>query len=73
MKKKKNKFESLFSLPNYYYTGIKLNANGLTIATAATLFHRFMRESSPQGYDPYVNIQIFIILESNKGFPSNNY
>jgi len=34
--------------------GYKLEAHPLTIATAATLFHRFMREATPQGYDPYL-------------------
>ncbi|XP_058798511.1 cyclin-Q isoform X2 [Phymastichus coffea] len=34
--------------------GLKLEANVLTISTAASLFHRFMREATPQGYDPYL-------------------
>lgn len=37
------------------FLGLKLEANVLTISTAATLFHRFMREAIPQGYDPYVS------------------
>ncbi|KAJ8688293.1 hypothetical protein QAD02_024088 [Eretmocerus hayati] len=34
--------------------GIKLEAHPLTMSTAATLYHRFMREALPQGYDPYL-------------------
>lgn len=35
--------------------GIKLNAHPLTIATATTLYHRFVKESTPQAYDHYVS------------------
>ncbi|KAK0162910.1 hypothetical protein PV327_006641 [Microctonus hyperodae] len=34
--------------------GFKLDAHPLTIATAATLYHRFIREATPQGYDVYL-------------------
>ncbi|XP_015111531.1 cyclin-Q isoform X2 [Diachasma alloeum] len=34
--------------------GIKLEAHPLTVATAATLYHRFMREATPKAYDHYL-------------------
>lgn len=48
--------------------GFKLDAHPLTIATAATLYHRFIREATPQGYDVYVSIEnnyfnVFIHLQ----------
>lgn len=40
---------------NYIILGIKLEANPVAIATAATLYHRFVREVNPQNYDLYVS------------------
>lgn len=37
-------------------SGLKLNAQPLTIATAAVLFHRFFREADMNSYDTYVSI-----------------
>ncbi|XP_076674604.1 cyclin Q isoform X2 [Andrena cerasifolii] len=34
--------------------GLKLDAHSLTIATAATLYHRFIKEAAPGGYDNYL-------------------
>ena len=34
--------------------GLKLNAQPLTIATAAVLFHRFFREADMSLYDPFL-------------------
>lgn len=34
--------------------GLKLEAHPLTVATAATLYHRFIKEATLQGYDNYV-------------------
>lgn len=42
--------------------GFKLEAHPLTIATAATLYHRFIREAAPQGYDYYVSNNYMFIL-----------
>lgn len=38
--------------------GLKLDAHPLTIATAAILYHRFMKEATPQGYDNYVRTNV---------------
>lgn len=40
------------------FIGLKLEAHFLTIATAATLYHRFMKEATAQGYDNYVSYLI---------------
>lgn len=45
---------------------MKLEAHPLTIATAATLYHRFVREASPQGYDVYVRIIYNFIYDFKK-------
>lgn len=42
--------------------GLKLDAHSLTIATAATLYHRFIKEATPGGYDNYVNINSLSIF-----------
>lgn len=44
--------------------GLKLEAHPLTIATAAILYHRFMKEAAPQGYDNYVreNVSNYCII-----------
>ena len=42
--------------------GLKLEAHPLTIATAATLYHRFIKEATPQGYDNYVKMNYNIII-----------
>ncbi|XP_075215140.1 cyclin Q [Lycorma delicatula] len=34
--------------------GAKLNAHPLTIATAATIYHRFFKEADPSSYDSYL-------------------
>ncbi|XP_023221303.1 cyclin-Q-like isoform X1 [Centruroides sculpturatus] len=34
--------------------GTKLEAQAITIATAATLYHRFFQQCSPEDYDPYL-------------------
>ena len=39
---------------HYIFIGLKLDAHPLTISTAASLYHRYMREAVPGGYDPYV-------------------
>lgn len=39
---------------NLGFVGLKLDAHPLTIATAAILYHRFIKEATPQGYDNYV-------------------
>lgn len=36
--------------------GMKLNAQPLTLATAAVLMHRFFKEVDPTNYDPYVSL-----------------
>lgn len=36
-------------------SGIKLDAQPLTIATAAVLYHRFFKETDSTGYDSYVS------------------
>jgi hypothetical protein len=36
-------------------SGIKLDAQPLTIATAAILYHRFFKETDNAGYDNYVS------------------
>ncbi|XP_057327297.1 cyclin-Q isoform X1 [Microplitis mediator] len=44
-----------FAISRFIYEcGIKLDAHPLTIATASTLFHRFLREVNPQSYDLYL-------------------
>lgn len=40
---------------DFSFLGLKLDAHPLTISTAAILYHRFMRECMPQGYDPFVS------------------
>lgn len=42
--------------------GMKLNAQPLTLATAAVLMHRFFKEVDPANYDPYVSDQ-FLFLQ----------
>lgn len=42
--------------------GLKLEAHPLTIATAATLYHRFIKEAIPGGYDNYVNYTFIILI-----------
>jgi hypothetical protein len=42
-------------------SGIKLDAQPLTIATAAILYHRFFKETDSAGYDSYVSCQFFIL------------
>jgi hypothetical protein len=41
-------------------SGIKLDAQPLTIATAAILYHRFFKETDSAGYDSYVSCQFLI-------------
>lgn len=50
----------ILSIENNFilFSGLKLDAHFLTISTAATLYHRFMREASPGGYDPFVIIKL---------------
>lgn len=36
--------------------GVKVNAQPLTLATAAVLMHRFFKEVDPANYDCYVSI-----------------
>lgn len=48
-------FNDDFSVSRFIFEcGIKLEANPLTISTAATLYHRFVREINPQNYDLYL-------------------
>ncbi|KAJ8670660.1 hypothetical protein QAD02_001919 [Eretmocerus hayati] len=50
-----SKTSSIFTFVRYIFEcGLKLEANPLTISTAAVLFHKFTRESSFQEYDPYL-------------------
>jgi hypothetical protein len=39
-------------------SGVKLDAQPLTIATAAILYHRFFKEADSAGYDSYVSYHI---------------
>lgn len=48
----------------FYLSGFKLDAHPLTIATAATLYHRFFKEADQEGYDCYVS-QIFSETKNN--------
>lgn len=41
-------------------SGIKLDAQPLTIATAAILYHRFFKETDSAGYDSYVSYYFII-------------
>lgn len=36
-------------------TGIKLNANPLTLSTAAVLYHKFFKEAESTNYDKFVS------------------
>ncbi|EFN73689.1 Cyclin-related protein FAM58A [Camponotus floridanus] len=44
--------------------GLKLEAHPLTIATAATLYHRFIKEATLQGYDNYLIASTCLYLAS---------
>lgn len=45
----------------FFFVGLKLEAHPLTIATAATLYHRFIKEATLQGYDNYVRILMLVV------------
>ncbi|XP_043273128.1 cyclin-Q isoform X1 [Venturia canescens] len=45
----------LFTVSRFIFEcGLKLDAHPLTISTATTLYHRFLKEATAQGYDCYL-------------------
>lgn len=61
----KNVFQKDYIYEKWFYKiiGLKLEAHPLTIATAATLYHRFIKEAVPGGYDNYVNYTFIILIK----------
>jgi hypothetical protein len=45
----------MLNFPHSAVSGIKLDAQPLTIATAAILYHRFFKETDNAGSDNYVS------------------
>lgn len=50
----------IFNFNSKMFSGIKLEAQPLTIATALTLYHKFFKEADSTGYDRYVRPELYI-------------